>query len=95
MCQQLGLIYNPDHGTATLRMVAPVDTRVLMSWVFCDETDEDLTQCRAIKGTEVGCDHEKDVYLRCQEPTWAGKLCFLKIAIVLSINLRKKAFVQI
>ena len=74
VCQQLGLIYNPDQGTASQRMVAPPDMPVLMAWVACDEVDEDLTGCRAVRGSEVTCSHDLDVFLRCREPTWAGEM---------------------
>ncbi|XP_076442507.1 protein bark beetle-like [Babylonia areolata] len=72
VCQQLGLIYYPDQGASSLRVVAPKEMRVLMAWVACDEADEDLTECRAIHAPDINCDHNQDVYLRCQEPTWAG-----------------------
>lgn len=72
VCQQLGLIYNPDQAEASLRVVAPDEMRVLMSWVACDEVDDDLTKCRAIRPPEIRCGHDRDVYMRCQEPTWAG-----------------------
>jgi hypothetical protein len=72
VCLQLGLIYNPDHGAASVRVVAPPETRVLMSWVSCDDVDQDLTECRAVYPPNILCGHDRDVYLRCQEPTWAG-----------------------
>ena len=73
MCQQLGLIYNPDQGASSVRVKAPPDMRVLMSWVACDEVDDDLTRCRAVRAPDIICDHDRDVYLRCQDPTWAGE----------------------
>lgn len=72
VCLQLGLIYNPEQGAARVRVVAPPDTRVLMSWVKCDDVDYDLAMCRAVRQPEILCGHDRDVYLRCQEPTWAG-----------------------
>nr|KAG5700697.1 hypothetical protein BaRGS_029062 [Batillaria attramentaria] len=72
VCQQLGLIYNPDQGVASRKVVAPAETPVLMSWVTCDDVDDDLTRCRAVRPPDVNCGHDRDVYMRCQDPTWAG-----------------------
>lgn len=74
VCLQLGLIYTQDQGTPSKRIVAPLGTQVLLSWVWCEEEDYDLTKCHAVRGNEVSCDHGRDVYLRCQDPTWAGEV---------------------
>ncbi|CAG5132059.1 unnamed protein product, partial [Candidula unifasciata] len=71
-CQQLGLVYNPEYPTARLQTPAPTGTPILMSWVSCDDVDVDLTQCRSVNIDAATCDHSKDVYLRCQLPTWSG-----------------------
>ncbi|GFO27981.1 class a scavenger receptor srcr domain with c-type lectin domain [Plakobranchus ocellatus] len=71
-CQQLGLVYNRDFPHPRIRRPAPVGTPVLMSWVSCEELDLDLTKCKAINGDAQNCGHEKDVFLKCNRPTWAG-----------------------
>ncbi|GFR58263.1 neurotrypsin [Elysia marginata] len=71
-CQQLGLVYNPDSWQPSLRRAAPLNTPVLMSWVSCEEVDLDFTKCKAINDDALTCGHEKDVFLKCHKPTWAG-----------------------
>ncbi|XP_012945265.1 protein bark beetle [Aplysia californica] len=71
-CQQLGLSFDRDHPEARSKVPAPVNYRILMSWVSCDDVDTDLTKCRAVNQDAHSCTHDDDVYLRCQPPTWAG-----------------------
>ena len=82
VCQQLGLIYSPDQGASSLRVSAPPDMPVLMSWVSCDEVDDDLTRCRALRPPDINCDHDRDVYLRCQDPTWAGEVWEVFVIVI-------------
>ena len=82
VCQQLGLIYSPDQGASSLRVNAPPDMRVLMSWVSCDEVDDDLTRCRALQPPDINCAHDRDVYLRCQDPTWAGEVWAVFVIVI-------------
>ncbi|KAH9500139.1 hypothetical protein Btru_077291 [Bulinus truncatus] len=72
VCQQLGLALNRDYPLARLRTRAPDSTPVHMNWVSCDETDVDFTKCRAVNDDAVTCSHDKDVYIKCFKPTWAG-----------------------
>lgn len=71
-CQQLGLTYNREYPTARLQPAAPTEMPILMSWVSCDDVDVDLTRCRSVNVDAETCTHDKDVYIRCQKPTWAG-----------------------
>lgn len=81
-CLQLGLAFNREYPTARDQKRAPDGTPVLMSWVSCDEVDTDFTKCRAVNADAHTCSHDKDVYLRCFRPTWAGKgNNFLKLFI--------------
>ncbi|CAL1535561.1 unnamed protein product [Lymnaea stagnalis] len=72
VCQQLGLALNRDYPLAKMQRRAPSNTPVLMSWVSCDETDVDFTKCRSVNDDAYTCSHDKDVYIKCFRPTWAG-----------------------
>ncbi|KAK0049320.1 protein bark beetle [Biomphalaria pfeifferi] len=72
VCQQLGLALNRDYPLARVQRRAPDSTPVLMNWVSCDETDVDFTKCRSVNEDAPTCSHDKDVYIKCFKPTWAG-----------------------
>ena len=76
-CQQLGLAYDRETPQPDVRHAAPLDTPILMSWVSCEDVDLDLTKCKAINGDAKYCGHDKDVFLKCHRPTWAGRLCHM------------------
>ncbi|XP_052783699.1 protein bark beetle-like isoform X2 [Mya arenaria] len=71
-CQQLGLTFNPEYGTPSQIMFPSPSVPILMSHVSCDQLDTDMRECRALHEGEFVCDHTKDVFLRCQPPTWSG-----------------------
>ncbi|KAH3754675.1 hypothetical protein DPMN_189356 [Dreissena polymorpha] len=72
VCQQLGLTFNPLYGRPTQVMFSDPTRPIYLSHVSCDTLDTDVRKCRSMKRGEFSCDHSRDVFIRCQPPTWSG-----------------------
>ncbi|XP_072155093.1 protein bark beetle isoform X2 [Bemisia tabaci] len=76
VCNQLGLILNPDDWLLTRNEIphAGLTEDILLNNVRCTEDDFDITQCQSerLPDFENSCTHNDDVGLRCYEPKWAG-----------------------
>lgn len=70
VCQQLGLIVDPD--LYFYRVKRSSHEPIVMSEVQCDRLDTDLMECRHTKGRDQTCSHEDDVWVKCLRPGWAG-----------------------
>lgn len=78
VCQQLGLTYHPDFGLVHQQVRS--SSVIELSSVACTNLDTDIRECHSIKRGDFDCQFDNVVYLRCQKPTWSGRLIniFLK-----------------
>ncbi|XP_050673785.1 protein bark beetle isoform X2 [Leptidea sinapis] len=76
VCNQLGLVLNPDDWFLEPNEIPNAGTteNIILSNVECTEFDNDITKCKAetIDSFENSCTHENDVGIRCYETSWAG-----------------------
>lgn len=76
VCQQLGLVLNPDDWYLERNEIPTAGTteNVILSNLQCDDFDIDITKCRSerIGNFEQSCSHENDVGIRCYPVSWAG-----------------------
>jgi Scavenger receptor cysteine-rich domain len=69
----MGLVVNLDEWKVYDNKPGPADQPVWKSNVRCTNFDTDLLTCEADDLNDHSCDHRSDVYVKCREPTWAGK----------------------
>lgn len=76
VCQQLGLVLNPDDWFMERNQIPDAGTaeQIILSNVDCTELDTDITTCRAesVEDFENSCTHEHDVGVKCYDTSWAG-----------------------
>lgn len=76
VCNQLGLVLNPDDWFLERSEIPDAGTaeNIVLTNVECDEFDTDVTKCRSDKRKdfESSCTHEHDVGIRCYDSSWAG-----------------------
>lgn len=74
VCQQLGLVLNPDDWFLERNEIpsAGLTEDVLVTNVECDDEDVDITKCKFERAFEKSCSHDQDVGVRCYESSWAG-----------------------
>ncbi|CAM1311440.1 Uncharacterised protein g5687 [Pycnogonum litorale] len=75
VCQQLGLVLNPN-GWLLEKIDFYNDTTetsgILLSKVQCNERDVDVTQCKAETENDFENSCVEEVAIRCYEPSWSG-----------------------
>lgn len=71
-CQQMGLVVHPSSWQVSENIPGTENQPIWRSDVQCTSLDMEILSCTADDQFEHSCNHSKDVYLRCVEPTWAG-----------------------
>lgn len=74
-CQQMGFVVHPDNWKVYENRPGPSNQPIWRSNVLCTSLDMDLLHCVGDDLNDHSCSHEQDVYIRCVEPSWAGKIC--------------------
>lgn len=72
-CQQMGLAVHPSTWQVVDNIPGSESQPIWRSNIQCTSLDMEVIDCEADDQLEHSCNHTKDVYLRCTEPTWAGK----------------------
>lgn len=88
VCQQLGLTYHPDFGLVHQQVRS--SSVIELSSVTCTNLDTDIRECHSIKRGDFDCQFDNVVYLKCQKPTWSGRLINVVHREVISKNTHER-----
>lgn len=84
VCQMMGLVVHPDEWNLPTLVPGDANQPIWRSQVKCTDLDMDVTKCQADGQHDHSCDHIQDVYVKCIDPTWAGKI--VRILQCLSVS---------